>query len=1191
MKGESPRSLDELRATVADLVDRSADSLGDDQDLIGQGVDSIRIMRVANALRRGGLDVRFADLIERPTLSAWWALTADRTTPAAEPTAQAAGPTVPGATPTPQKAEPTPQKAEPTGPFELAPMQQAYWVGRADEQVLGGVSAHYYTEFDGFGVAPQGLEAAVRALLRRHGMLRARFNPDGRQQILPESSWPGLTVYDLRADPDPAAQLDRVRREESARRLAVDRGEVFDVRLSLLPGGATRIHVNIDMLVCDAQSFQIILAELAARYRDPEVELASIDTTFPRYLAELAQRRSAAHERAQAYWRQAVAQLPGPPQLPLAIEPERVGERGIGRRYHQVDRALKARLAERSARRGLTVAAAVATAFAEVLAAWSGEPRFLLNLPLFDRDLSGAEVGGLVGDFTNLVVLAVDLSAAVPFTEQARRLQAQLRSDISHAEYSGLEVLRDVARLRPGQPMAAPVVFTSAIGLGELFGPQVRECLGTPVWTSSQTPQVWLDHQVIEQDGGLLLNWDVVEELFPAGVVDAMFAAYLDLVGRLTADGTEQAWDEPVPALVPPAAAAVRARVNDTAGAVARLPLHAPFFARAAAEPDRVALLGSGGPVSYGELAARALSIAHRLRTGGSAGLPTGLRTGDLVAVTLPRGPDQVAAVLGVLAAGGTYVPVGVDCPPARRQQIYADAGVVGVLDAPALAVDTGAPEAGALATPVPVGLEALAYVIYTSGSTGVPKGVEITHAAAANTVEDLNARFGIGPDDRVLAVSALDFDLSVYDIFGLLGAGGAVVLVGEADRREARRWAALVAEHRVTVWNSVPALLDMLVSAADGADLSSLRLVMVSGDWVAPTLPGRLAAAGIPRPAAGPNGRPGTVPDDGPAAGLNDRPAVARNGPARFVALGGATEAAIWSNAYEVAEASAHWRSVPYGYPLRNQRFRVVDPRGRDCPDWVAGELWIGGAGVARGYRGDPERTARQFVDHGGLRWYRTGDVGRYWPDGTLEFLGRRDHQVKIRGHRIELGEIEAALLAQPEVAAAIATVDDGRLAAAVLIRPGETVGEAVGEAGRGEALRTALADRLPSYMVPAGVLVLDQFPLTANGKVDRAALAGLVAASDPTEAPQPPTGELESALAELWAKLLGIGLVGRRESFFALGGDSLVATRMVEELRRRFGAEVPLREFFAGPTVAELAAVVAGQVDAGVPQEEGAI
>jgi amino acid adenylation domain-containing protein len=646
----------------------------------------------------------------------------------------------------------------------------------------------------------------------------------------------------------------------------------------------------------------------------------------------------------------------------------------------------------------------------------------------------------------------------------------------------------------------------------------------------------------MERDGGLEVNWDSVDDLFPDGVVDAMFAAYRRLLDWLcTSD-----WSGPAPDLLPAAQREVRAEANATAGALPAAALHEAFFAWAAREPGRPAVLGSDDrPRTYGELAGQALRIAGALAA-------DGLAPGEPVAVTLPRGPDQIAAVLGVLAAGGSYVPIGADQPPARRQRIRERAGVRLTVGHGGVPPDVAGP---ALPAPVPVPPDGLAYTIFTSGSTGEPKGVEITHRAAGNTIDDINERFGVGPDDRVLAVSALDFDLSVYDIFGLLSAGGAVVCVADADRREARAWVDLVRRRRVSVWNSVPALLDMLLVAAAGEPLGDLRVALVSGDWVGLDLPGRLARAA-----------PG----------------------ARFAALGGATEAAIWSNAIEVAAVPAHWRSIPYGRPLRNQRYRVVDGRGRDCPDWVAGELHIGGAGVARGYRGDPATTAARFVADGGERWYRTGDLGRYWPDGTLEFLGRRDFQVKIRGHRIELGEIEAAADRFPGVERAVAfTTGSGaarQLALAVL--PGN---DDVDDAG----MAAFLAERLPAYMIPEQVVVTGTLPLTANGKVDRRRLGELTGSGSASDEDEPPAGDTEKLIAEIWAELLRRDRVGRRQSFFALGGDSLLATRLVEALRLRCGITLSLRQIFAAPTVTQLAAVVDAEsgVSGGEDFEEGVL
>lgn len=978
-----PLSLESMREAVIRLLDQSESVISDTDDLISHGLDSIRIMSLVGRWRRNGARVTFAELAESPTLESWWQLVSSRLS-------------------RPAAGEPggTAVTVDSSAPFALTPVQHAYWVGRGDDQPLGGVGCHAYFEFEGRDVDPARLEAAVHALTGRHGMLRARFLDDGRQQIMPASAWSKLGVHDARGldAEQAAARRFAVRDAMSHRRLPVERGEVFDVQLSVQDGGVCTIHLSVDLLVADVLSIQILLADLAQIYAGRGDSLPTLSYDFPRYLARRNAERTEARERAKAYWRERVDAMPGAPQLPLAASPEAIQRPRFSRRIHRLARDEWQRFAERARQLGITPAMAVLSAYVEVLGAWSAAPRFLVNLPLFDREAQHRDAPHLVADFTNLVLVTADVSQPRCFLDRALEIQAQFRADAAHAEYSGLDVLRDLARANPAEPRTAPVVFACNIG-SEFIGDAFRRELGELRWMLSQTPQVWLDHQVYEINGELVLCWDAVDALFPDGLVDAMFGAYGSLVDRLAAPDAD--WAAPPRPLLPDAQRQVRAHVNATHAPESGQLIHAGFYASAARAPDRPALLWDEGTLSYGELADRSLRLAALLRD-------RGVRAGDLVAIQLPKGPDQIVAVLGVLAAGGVYVPLGVDQPASRQRRIVERTGLRWAVqrDGTAAAwpseVHTMSIE-DALARaplPAPVAIEpgAPAYVIFTSGSTGEPKGVEIAHRAAVNTIDNINARHGVAPTDRVLAVSALDFDLSVYDIFGLLSAGGALVLIREDQRRDAAAWADLVARHGVTLWNSVPTLLDMLLVAADGRPLlSTLRLALASGEWVGLDLHARLATATEARCA--------------------------------LVALGGATEASIWSNAFPVTGVPAHWTSIPYGFPLRNQAYRVVDAQGRDCPDWVPGELWIGGAGVATGYRSDPDQTRSRFVDatdrscapEHGTRWYRTGDLGRYWPDGTLEFLGRLDHQVKIRGHRIEIGEIEAAIAAHPAIGAGV--------------------------------------------------------------------------------------------------------------------------------------------------------------------------
>jgi len=945
----------------------------DEQNLLELGLDSLQIMRLVSRLRRAGLPVTFAELIASPRLRDWWQVlqSSRQQAPAAR-----------------ERADQAVVQPLAKGPFPLTDVQYAYWIGRRDDQPLGGVGCHAYVEMDGTGVEPERLEKAWKLLLQHHAGLRTRFRADGQQEVMDRPCFSALPVHDWRhcREDELQAQLSAVRARLSHRRLNVEHGEVAGLELSLLPEGRTRLHFDIDLLVADVQSLHICLRDLAAAYASGSQPPAPQNWSFAAYIEQAEVRKQAERKRAAAYWQERLPTLPAALGLPLKTRPEAIQAPVFRRRQHVLTSSAWALLQKRAAAHRVTPAMVLLTAYAEVLDRWSAQSQFLINVPLFDRETGEAGIEDVIADFTNLLLLEVDCGIAKPFADRVRDMQEQFHRDAAHTAYSGVQLQRDLARLRQGERDFAPVVFACNLGT-PLMQETCRQAFGELTYMISQTPQVWLDFQIYEADGGLLLAWDAVEQLFPDGLIDQMFGAFIRLMDELSADHSD--WQISADALW-----AVEQRVGDDAPREASMAaepdaaLHAEFFRLAAANPGATALIdGKTGQIrSYGELADCALRIAAFLRD-------RGVCAGDPVAVTLPRGIEQIAAVLGILAAGACYVPIGIEQPASRRGSIHRKAAIRFVLtDADAVQAVAWPADSVVLCireatqtTPLPAPLmpdpQRLAYIIFTSGSTGEPKGVEISHAGAWNTISDINRRYGVGPADRMLAVSSLDFDLSVYDIFGLLGVGGSLVLIGEETRRDAAYWLKLLHEHRVTLWNSVPILLDMLLVAAQSeqAPLPSLRLAMLSGDWIGLDLPQRLREAA---------------------------------GNSRLVAMGGATEASIWSNYFDVAlPLPEHWTSIPYGQPLTNQRYRIIDDKGRDCPPWAAGELWIGGAGVALGYRGDPALSAERFVIRDGSRWYRTGDLGRYWPDGTMEFLGRKDFQIKIRGHRIELGEIESAL------------------------------------------------------------------------------------------------------------------------------------------------------------------------------------
>ncbi|WP_213451843.1 amino acid adenylation domain-containing protein [Rhizomonospora bruguierae] len=881
-------------------------------------------------------------------------------------------------------------------PFPLTDVQAAYLLGRGQVFEYGGVGCHVYLEITYPRLDAGRAETAWNRLVERHDMLRVVIEPEGYQRVLPTVAHLVLPELDLRGldDARARAELAAVRAELDHAMHDTTTWPVFALRLTQT-AAHTVLHLSMDFLVADWTSIWLLLGEFEACYAEPARELPPLEITFRDHvIAERGLRESSRGQRHRDYWWSRLDDLPAAPELPVLAPPSPAR---FARRSLRLDTSAWERLKRRTVDHGLTPSVVVLAAYAAVIQRWCGMPRFTLNLTVLNRQPVHPQLGQVVGDFTSVDLLAIEWAHADTFAARAAVIGAQLFEDLDHSLCSGIEVMRELARRRGRDAALMPIVFTSAIGLGD--SAESERSTPPPGGASvTQTPQVFIDCQTMDDAEGLLVNWDVRQGVFPTGVTDDMFAAFEALLRELA--GSDTPWQADEVVALPRWQSAERRAVNDTAAPLPSTLLHEEIFAQAARTPQLPAVIDPWRTVGYGELAGWAAGVARALRAADCG-------AGHPVAIVMDKGVEQVAAVLGVLLAGAVFVPVDAVQPPVRRRAMIADAGARHVLtqswlstgtDWPAgarvIQVDTLEPSA---VTPGPRrDPDDPAYVIYTSGSTGRPKGVVISHRAAANTVGDINRRFSITAADRVLGVSNLGFDLSIYDIFGPLSVGGALVYPQAARRADPSHWAALIAEHEVTVWNSVPALMQMLTSylrSGPAAVPASLRLALLSGDWIPVALPDEIAII------------PGV----------------------RVVSLGGATEAAIWSIHHPITGRDPAWPSVPYGVPLANQGFRVLDPSYRDCPVWVAGELFITGAGLAQGYLGDPETTAARFVTHprDGERLYRTGDRGRYRPGGEIEFLGREDTQVKIRGHRVELGEVEAALCEHPAVTAACVVVD----------------------------------------------------------------------------------------------------------------------------------------------------------------------
>lgn len=1058
-------------------------------------------------------------------------------------------------------------------PFPFADLQMAFYM--ADDPYLQfHVRPHYYCETDKSELDIARFEKAVDKTLRRHQGEMVLLAGDGQLRALRELPPFKCEVNDMRglARDEVAKTLADMRARMSREQLSLSRWPWFDLIVSRwLDDGSERfrIHWNHNNFYSDGYGATILQRDIDRCYADPDIALPPLTLTFRDAVLGLdALSRSPEGDRAKAYWMNRLADLPGPPDLPMTNLDRRCRSR-LQRRQGFMPASSWQAFKSHAAQHGLTPTGAIVCAYAEVLSAWSGSRHFILSNMVTRRLPLHPEIMELVGNFASLYPLEVDLRGDLSFAAKAVRLQQQMMRDAGQREWGGMQVMQALNRLK-GEMGVVPCPFVVGSGLFmERYRKADFACL--------ETAQTVFDHQFWElDDGRYFYVWDLLEEFFPQGMVDAMWTAFEGLLGELAHDAG--AWARAQFELAP---AAERQFSAPDAATPTESPglLHDGLSAAAREHGQQVAVISAGRQLSYFELDGWAQALAVDLRE-------RGVTPNELVAVVMDRGPCLAAATFGILQAGAAYVPIDPALPTERMHYMLANSQArlvltdkvrrertewpanVQVIDMHELVAGRQAlgelmPSTSASEYARP---EDLAYVIYTSGSTGRPKGVMIEHGAAHNTVVDINRRFGVDGKDVIFGVSSFSFDLSVYDLFGAAMAGATLVYPDPDAALNPAHWLDLLIRHGVTAWNSAPPLMGLLVEAASrrGVQLPDLRLVMLSGDW---------------------------IPVELPAAIRKMAPS------ARIVSLGGATEASIWSIYYEIGEVGQDWVRIPYGRALANQAWHIRDAYNRPTPVWTVGDLCISGTGLARGYWADEDKTRQSFVHDplASCTLYKTGDRGRYLPDGNIEFLGRADTQVKIQGHRIELGEIEAVLQAQAVLKEAVvlaqpigaatgsgATVRqaDRELVAYITLANDADLASATRHDEVIARLRSGLQQQLPVYMVPTGWAVLAAMPLSSNGKIDRKALSSSHYAKAEARAARPahvaPRTPTECALADIWQALLKLPNVGVHDDFFECGGQSIDAVRCVARVQESIGKSISLGDMWAHRTLGGLAAFI---------------
>ncbi|WP_018306963.1 non-ribosomal peptide synthetase [Desulfitobacterium hafniense] len=892
--------------------------------------------------------------------------------------------------------------------FPLTDIQNSYVVGRNKHYELGGVACHGYLEIEFEEILDmRRLEAAWNKVIQKHDMLRAIVYDVGYQIVQETVPLVRIPVLDLGGEGNDKGR-EALRESLAHKQYPLGRWPMCDVAVSL-DAEKSVVHFSVDMLIADFSSMNIILNDLERFYRNPEEPISYPTLYRDSVMYQNDRKRLNPRERqaAEAYWEQKLPSLGEAPELPV-IKKTGLTEHTFSQKKLFMEEERWQAFCERAKEVQITPSVLVMAALAEVTALWSSSHKFSINTTIFNRPPLAEDIQQVVGDFTDVIVSSMDLDFSVPFSQRAQAIQKDLWADLEHSALSGVEVLRKMTKERK-KNIIIPVVFTSTAGIAGKEDATVRRRVRYKI---SQTPQVYLDCQVADENGGAKINWDVRDGVFEEPVLNDMFESFSRLISSLC-DPEQQVLADHFPVELPLGTREVRKIINATAREYPPRMMEEGFLHSLRHYPNKTALITDREEFTYASFSRYVKTVVDLLKE-------QDVRPGDRVGISIDKNQWQIAAVMAVLLVKGTYVPIDVHQPSARREKIIKGAGIkVLLIQDESCSSQKGRPapegspswegcttvnlqEVSLASEPLDVftpqpDYDRPAYIIFTSGTTGEPKGVVISHRAAMNTIMDVNHRYGIDESDVFLCLANLSFDLSVYDIFGCFAAGGTLVMPASSQIRDPKYLYDLILLNRISVWNSVPAQMQMVVNYLESVESmkkkAPLSKVFLSGDWIPVNLPERIGAMF-------------------PQAGV--------------VSMGGATEASIWSIYYDIARGEVFGKSVPYGKPMANQRFHVLNGEGRPCPDYVEGNLYIAGDGLSLGYLNDEKLNGEKYgtLPATGERIYRTGDRGYYRRDGNIMFRGREagDEQIKIHGHRIELAEIRTALTDYPLIDSALA-------------------------------------------------------------------------------------------------------------------------------------------------------------------------
>ena len=1036
--------------------------------------------------------------------------------------------------------------------FPLNDLQQAYWIGRTSEYELGNVSTHAYMEFEQDNLDIEKLEHALHKVIERQEMLRTVILEDGMQEVLSiEEAKYTVEYIDIseREEYEKLAILENERNRMSHQIFKLGHWPFFEMRIFKIDEKKSRINFGIDMLIADAYSIQIFFNNLKEFYFHPDIDLTMINFNFRDYvMKEHSMKNDLNYQLADQYWNERCIDIPSSPKIPLQKKPEDVMKpifKHIGRKISPENYE---KLKNIAFDKKVTVSVILLSIYAKVLARWSQEEDLSINVTYLDRKMYDEQINEIMGQFASFTIFPIKEIGKYNFYELTKIIQNDLWTDLDNRAVSGSKILQKIRKYNNDVSALMPIVFTCA-----LEDISQTDWLGDIVYSISQTSQIWLDNQTFEDNGALMLFWDYIEELFPDGMISDMMDAYENAINML-ANETE-AWEKKDLDLIPKQYCNTRNQVNDRL--IPKMPLDM-IQESIVTHPYNVAVRSGDKTILYNELDEMTNKIANWICKKEEKN--------SVIGICMEKGWQQIVAVIGIAKAGCAYLPIDSNLPEERIAYMLKESEVKYVLSQEWLihkyqnsakkynfsVLESLLQEEDDISqNKITIQEHDLIYIIYTSGSTGNPSGVMIEHIGLGNAIMSTNETYRIGEMDSIIAMTPLHHDMSVYDIFGILAAGGKIVIPDEKVRKEPSLLANLLLQERVSIWNSVPSLMDVFVDYIKGKPdkiPSFLRYVFLGGDWISIETCKKLFEL------------------------LNNL---------TIISVGGPTETTMWNIWFPFTSVENKWGKIPYGLPIHNTQYYILNNMMQECPTWVPGKIYSSGFGIARGYQKDENKTKTRFVHHPitGDMLFDSGDLGYYLPDGNIEIVGRADNQIKINGIRIEIEEIELVLKQYPKVINAAVVFDNStsvnRIIAFVAGEKKELINESITE---------YLQKKLPEYMLPKDIIIVPEILVSANHKVDRKKMLKDYVKQ---EIKEDETSTLDSSLEEeitsIIKEVLKVDSIGLDVKITDIGATSIELIKIINQLERIYNQRMELSDLFENLTIRKLVAYFRKKNDKG--------